>query len=86
MVPQPHAHLGPLVEMGLGGDGAGDALLLAHRPVLLEGAGALDGRLVDARAAEDLVVALGRAKATLRRPRLVGGQLRVRDNSEVQRV
>ena len=75
---KPHTNLGPLVKVLLGRDGAADALLLAHRPVLLEGAGALDGRLVDARAGEDLVVALLVAEGALGRPRLVRRQVCVR--------
>lgn len=50
-----HAHGGPGVKVLLHVDGAGAPLLLADGPVLLKGAGAIDGRLVGARRLGDLV-------------------------------
>lgn len=69
--------------MLLGADGTADTLLLAHRPVLFKSPGALDGRFVDARASEDLVLALLKREVALGRPRLVGGQVGVRFNDVV---
>ena len=71
-----------------GGDGATHTLLLADGPVLLKGAGALDGGLVDARALEDLVRALVGRELAFQRPRLVRRQLWVRVDDVVlnQRV
>lgn len=46
---------GPCVEVVGGGDGAAGALGLADRPVLVEGARALDGGLVDPLGAVDVV-------------------------------
>lgn len=71
---QPHPPLGPLVKVLLGGDGASDALLGADRPVLLEGAGAVDGGLVDTGGLEDLKGALVTGgEVALGGPGLVGG-------------
>ena len=47
----------PGVEVGLHVDGATDALVLADRPVLTEGPGAIDGRLVGPGGDVDVVVA-----------------------------
>jgi len=47
----------PGVEVGLHVDGAADALVLADRPVLTEGPGAVDGRLVGPGGDVDVVVA-----------------------------
>ena len=47
----------PGVEVGLHVDGAADALVLADRPVLTEGPGAIDGRLVGPGGDVDVVVA-----------------------------
>lgn len=77
MVAQLHAQLGPLLEVPLGSDGAADPLLLAQRPELLEGPGALDGRLVDTPASEDLVLALLEREVALGLPRLVGSEVGV---------
>ena len=55
----------PLVEMGLDVDGSAGALAAADTPVLLEGLGALDGRLVDTPALGDLVVASIDSERTL---------------------
>jgi hypothetical protein len=59
-------------------NGPADTLLLADGPVLLEGPGALDRRLVDAGAREDFVRATVRRKLALGRPRLVGREVGVR--------
>ena len=56
MVPQTHALTVPVVEMILHIHGALAALVLADRPVLLEGLGAVDGGLLDAGRDADLVV------------------------------
>ena len=49
------ALVGPGLEVRGRIDAAAGALVLADRPVLLEGRGALDGRLVSAGGLEDLV-------------------------------
>jgi hypothetical protein len=46
MVAEPHANIGPSVEMVLHSDGAANTLLGADRPVLVESLRAVDGRLV----------------------------------------
>ena len=46
--PELEAVLGPRVEVGANVDRARGAVVLADRPELVKGAGALDGRLVDA--------------------------------------
>jgi hypothetical protein len=48
MGPQRHATSLPTIKVILHGHAALGALVLAHRPVLLEGLGAVDRRLVDA--------------------------------------
>jgi hypothetical protein len=50
-----HALGGPGIEVGLHVDGTGAALVLADRPVLVEGLGAVNGGLVDALGLGDLV-------------------------------
>jgi hypothetical protein len=50
-----HASLGPSVKVSLDINAATDTLLLADGPELLEGRGAVDGGLVDARGLEDVV-------------------------------
>ena len=57
MLSELHSLGSPLVEMGLDIDGTAGALAAADTPVLLEGLGALDGRLVNARTLRNLVVA-----------------------------
>jgi hypothetical protein len=47
------ARLGPSIKVGADVDRARSAVVLADGPVLVEGAGALDGRLVDALGAGD---------------------------------
>lgn len=49
--------IGPSLEVSGHVDGTADALVLADRPVLLEGPRSLNGRGVDARADAELVVA-----------------------------
>jgi len=56
---------GPGVEVVLHGDTATNALALADRPVLLEGAGTIDGRLVGAGRDIDVVVAAVGGEASL---------------------
>lgn len=60
-----HTLLVPSVEVVLHVDAAADALLLAHRPELLEGPGALDGRLVVAGRDKDVIVAAIRVDGAL---------------------
>jgi hypothetical protein len=78
MPAQLHPQLGPLIKVLLRRHSAPNPLLLADRPVLLERACALDRRLVDACAGEDLVRALVKREVALGRPRLVGRQVGVR--------
>jgi hypothetical protein len=52
---EPHAHVGPGVEVGGRVDAAAGALVAAHRPVLLEGLGTVDGRRVGAGGLVDVV-------------------------------
>lgn len=54
----------PGVEVGLHVDGAADALVLADRPVLTEGPGTVDGRLVGPGGDVDVVVATVGGDAT----------------------
>lgn len=62
---QVQANLGPGIKVGRNGDGAADTLVPADRPVLLEGAGALDGWLVGSGADEDVVGAAVDSHLTL---------------------
>lgn len=50
-----HAQLGPGVEVVGGSDSSRGALVLADRPVLVEGGGTLDGRLLSADTLVDIV-------------------------------
>jgi hypothetical protein len=50
-----HALAGPRIEVGLHVDASAGALVLANRPVLLKGRGAVNGRLVGAGALRNLV-------------------------------
>ena len=77
MPAQLHPQLGPLIKVLLRRHSASNPLVLADRPVLLERACALDRRLVDACAGEDLVRALVKREVALGRPRLVGRQVGV---------
>lgn len=52
-----HAHLGPGIEVRLGVDNTGGALVLADGPVLGEGVGTEDAGGVDTSSSSDLVVA-----------------------------
>lgn len=65
---------GPGVEVGLDVDGATDALLLAHTPVLVESRRALDRRLVHPLRPVDVVrAAVRRHRAKALRTRAVDG-------------
>lgn len=76
MVAEIHVVLFPLVEVLLCGDGAPNPFFGAHRPVLHEGPGALDRRLVDALTDVDSEGPLAvDGKVALLGPRLVGRQL-----------
>lgn len=78
VVAELEADVGPLVVVALHGDAAVRTLLGPHRPVLLEGARPLDGRLVDARALVDFVRALLGREVAHRRPGLVRREVPVR--------
>ena len=68
----------PGVEVGLHVDGAADALVLADRPVLTEGPGTVDGRLVGPGRDVDVVVAAVRgdaAKVLSTRAGVVGSEV-----------
>lgn len=52
---QVQSDLGPRVKVGASVDGSAGALILTDRPVLLKGAGTLDGWLVGTGAHEDIV-------------------------------
>lgn len=78
MPSQPHPPLRPLIKMPLRRHRPTNALLFAHRPVLLERARALDRGLVYACAGKHLVLALVEGEGALGGPRLVGGQVGVR--------
>lgn len=75
---QVHALAGPGVEVRLHVDRAGRALVLANRPILLKGPGAINGWLVGAGRLSDLVRGAVRGDGTLvlrLRRRVVGAEV-----------
>lgn len=65
MLAKSHALAGPGVKVSLHVDGAGRALVLTNRPILLKGPGAINGGLVGAGRLSDLVGRAVRVDSTL---------------------